>query len=116
MEVKPKSPFKTIVTVNCDLKLDFEEPLDYVEPAPQYLEQPALKKKKDSKMLIEEEKVKKFKAFSGNYRRLDGKQVAYDPADHTDEEEYDPRKHRLPNGVRDNLFAKSFGGKGVKLN
>jgi Ubiquitin fusion degradation protein UFD1 len=38
VEVKPKSPFKTIITLNCDLKLDFEEPLDYVEPAPQYLE------------------------------------------------------------------------------
>lgn len=115
VEVKPKSPFKTIITLNCDLKLDFEEPLDYVEPAPQYLEQPALKKR-DSKMLMEQEKVKRFKAFSGNYQRLDGKQVKLDPSQDNDEEEYDPRKNKLPNGVRENMFTKSFVGKGIKLN
>jgi hypothetical protein len=115
VEVKPKSPFKTIITLNCDLKLDFEEPLDYVEPAPPIRDQPQLKKK-DSKMLMEKENNKRFQAFSGNYQRLDGKQVKVDPTAKDDEEDYDPRKHRLPNGVRENMFGNSFAGKGIRVN
>lgn len=66
-------------------------------------------------MLMQEEKVKKFKAFSGNYQRLDGKQLK-DAIVNEEEEEYDPRKHRLPSGVRDKMFVKSFTGAGVRLN
>lgn len=115
LEVKPKSPFKTIITLNCDLKLDFAEPLDYVEPAPPIKDHTDLKKK-DSKMLMEEEKTKKFQAFSGNYQRLDGKQVKGDPTVQDKEEDYDPRKHKLPNGVREHIFGPKFTGKGVRLN
>lgn len=65
---------------------------------------------------MEEEKSSRFKAFSGNYRRLDGKEVKGDPTANDEEEEYDPRKNKLPNGVRDNLFGNNFEGKGVRLN
>ena len=78
VEVKPKSPFKTVSVVNCDVKIDFEAPLDYVEPAPPIQNEPQLQKK-DSKVLMEEEGVKRFKAFKGKYRRLDGKEVKFDP-------------------------------------
>ena len=107
--MKPKSPFKTIVTLNCDLKLDFEEPRDYVQPAPPIMDQPQLKKK-NSKMLMEKEQQKKFKAFQGNFRRLDGKEVKHDPTANDEEEEYDPRKHKLVGGVRENLFGNFFAG------
>lgn len=33
-----------------------------------------------------------------------------------EEEEYDPRKHRLPNGIRKKIIADDFKGKGVKIN
>lgn len=43
VEVKPVSPYKTVVTINCDLNLDFEAPLDYEEPP-----EPTLQKKQSS--------------------------------------------------------------------
>lgn len=64
--------------VNCDVKLDFEAPLDYVEPAPPIMEEPQLQKRSSS-LIMDEEVEKKFKAFKGNYRRLDGKEVKFDP-------------------------------------
>lgn len=65
---------------------------------------------------MEKETVKKFKAFSGNYQRLDGKQVKMDPSAHEEDEEYDPRKHKLSTGVRQDLFGKTFAGQGIRLN
>jgi len=78
IEVKPPSPFKTVTVVNCDVKIDFEAPLDYVEPAPPIYDEPQLVKRSSS-VLMDEETEKPFKAFKGNYQRLDGKVVQDDP-------------------------------------
>lgn len=106
MDVTPTSPFKTVSVINCDLKLDFEAPLDYVEPAPE----PKLEKK-DSHLMIAEES--EFSAFTGNYQRLDGKKVKGDPTAKV--EEYDPRKHKLKHGIRDYNIETYFKGQGVSL-
>lgn len=78
IEVKPVSPFKTVTVVNCDVKLDFEAPLDYVEPAPPIMDEPQLKRQTSS-VVMEKEGQKKFKAFKGGFMRLDGKEVKFDP-------------------------------------
>jgi hypothetical protein len=48
VEIKPVSPYKTVSIINCDLNLDFEAPLDYVEP-----EQPSLQKRSSSVLMGE---------------------------------------------------------------
>jgi hypothetical protein len=48
LELKPASPYKTVSIINCDLNLDFEAPLDYVEP-----EQPTLQKRNSSVVMEE---------------------------------------------------------------
>lgn len=112
MDVKPPTPFKTVSVVNCDVKLDFEAPLDYVEPEP-VMREPELKKNESKGLVIEEEGRKVFKAFKGSYRRLDGKEVKIDPV--AKDDEYDPRKHRLENGVRENMVLKKFQGTGTRI-
>lgn len=81
VEVKPVSPFKSVTVVNCDVKLDFEAPLDYVEPAP-IMRDDKKKRKQSSSVVIDKEGVKKFNAFKGNYQRLDGKELKFDPVRH----------------------------------
>ena len=39
-----------------------------------------------------------FKEFKGKYQRLDGREVKNLPV--SEPKEFDPRKHRLENGVR----------------
>lgn len=103
------SPYKTVSIINCDLNLDFEAPLDYEEP-----EQPSLQKRNSSVVMDEEaNKDKPFEAFSGKYLRIDEKSVKEDLA--RKREEYDPRKHRLPNGIRQDLVTQTFAGRGIRI-
>lgn len=111
VELKPVSPYKTVSIINCDLNLDFEAPLDYVEPTPA---QPGLQKQSSSVVMDENAaKDKPFEAFSGKHARIDQKSLKEDMQ--RKKEDYDPRKHRLPNGIRKNLITESFAGKGIRL-
>lgn len=111
-DIKPVSPYKTVSTIDCNLNLDFEAPLDYEEPAPQ----PALDKKTNSNVVMDEEKLPEgeFNAFSGKFQRLDGKSIKDEVI--KKKEEYDPRKCRLHNGVRKAVNSDPFSGKGLRLN
>jgi ubiquitin fusion degradation protein 1 len=111
IEIKPVSPYKTVSIINCDLNLDFEAPLDYEEVPP---EQPTLNKR-SSNVLIDEQAQdnKQFSEFTGKYTRLDGKALKEDPS--KKKEEFDPRKNKLKNGIRDNLFTEAFTGKALKM-
>lgn len=110
VEIKPESSYKTVSIINCDLNLDFEAPLDYEEPP-----LPNLEKKSSSLVMGDDGKEEKeFSEFTGKYQRMDGKTVKDDLA--KKKEEYDPRKHKLPNGVRkDTAFIDPFAGKGVRI-
>lgn len=117
LELKPQSPYKTVSIINCDLNLDFEAPLDYVEP-----EQPSLMKRNSSVVMEEGGSIlndkennqdKPFSEFTGKHARIDNKTLKEDAA--KKREEYDPRKHRLPNGVRKNLITESFVGRGMRI-
>lgn len=110
VEVKPVSPYKTVSIINCDLNLDFEAPLDYEETPPE----PALNKRSSNVVIDEKDQDnKQFSEFTGKFMRLDGKAVKDDPS--KKKEEFDPRKHKLKNGIRENLFTEAFTGKAVKL-
>lgn len=115
VELKPANQYKTVSIINCDLNLDFEAPLDYEEPP-----EPTLEKKSSSlvmengkKCLIQELETKEFKEFQGKHIRLDGKALKDDVV--PKKEEYDPRKHRLPRGVRASSSTEAFSGKGYKI-
>ena len=109
IELKPVSPYKTVSIINCDLNLDFEAPLDYEEPP-----LPSLQKKNSQVVLDkDDDQEKPFEAFTGKHARLDGKNLKEDMTKR--KEEYDPRKHRLHNGIRKDLVTESFAGKGVRL-
>ena len=56
---------------------------------------------------------KEFNQFTGKHTRLDGKALKEDAIKR--KEEYDPRKHKLPNGVRKDTAIDPFSGKGVKI-
>jgi hypothetical protein len=56
IEIKPASPYKTVSIINCDLNLDFEAPLDYVEP-----EQPSLQKRNSSVVMEEGRPLSKYR-------------------------------------------------------
>lgn len=63
---------------------------------------------------IESNKDKEFSEFTGKHFRIDNKTLKEDLS--KKREEYDPRKHRLPNGVRKDLApADAFAGKGVRI-
>lgn len=116
VEIKPVSPYKTVSIINCDLNLDFEAPLDYVEPT-----QPTLEKRSSSVIMeegrtevyLEHNKNKEFSEFTGKHFRIDNKSLKEDVS--KKREEYDPRKHRLQNGVRKNLASDPFAGKGIRI-
>lgn len=72
LEAKPPNPFKSVCMINTDVEIDFAAPLDYIEPARPI---PKLQKKTSSQNIEEEGEDAEFRAFRGNYQRLDGKTV-----------------------------------------
>lgn len=109
VDIKPESAYKTVSIINCDLNLDFEAPLDYEEPAT-----PKLEKHSSSVVIDDADKEEKtFSEFTGKCQRLDGKAAPEGAVNK--KEEYDPRKFRLPNGVRKETFVDPFTGKGIRI-
>lgn len=109
MELKPENSYKAAVIIDTDLTLDFAPPLDYVEPI--------RKRKKSGKTVITDESGVDLSRF----RRLDGKKLRKKQKriliQQELDKEYDPRKHRIENGIRKNCLGifKKFKGKGMKL-
>lgn len=107
VECKPKD---TICLTNVDIEVDFETPIDYVEP-------PKIQKKVSNVVMNEEkaaltekdllEKIQCEK-FKGNCIRVDGKKINEKQALSIEsfvkrknvEDTYDPRKHRITHGLR----------------
>ena len=111
-------PDKAIRTLNCDIQVDFAPPKDYKEPE---------KISKDSSNIItsnikfnsektpikltkeEIQKQNTDKKFSGHHFRIDGKDISNNQAlkiikakreQQNNEENYDPRKCRIPSNPR----------------
>lgn len=66
MELKPVSPYKTVSIINCDLNLDFDPPLDYVEAPPE----PTLSKRQSSVLMEDGKPVLRQKRTRKNSTSL----------------------------------------------
>ena len=109
-------PQKAIRTLNCDIEVDFDPPKDYQEPPRQPRNQinsstsGSIKfkneEKHEHKKLTQEELQKQIedKKFSGHHFRMDGKVISEKQVNKVKaqnekknaEENYDPRKCRIP--------------------
>lgn len=99
-------PNDQICVIEADINVDFDAPLDYVEPAPKNTAVAAaeqVQKKQEDQLNQKKEEIKKM------YKRLDGKPLTRKAIDllaneyeeaRKKEQEFDPRQHRLKNGVR----------------
>ena len=109
MELRPANNYKAAVIIDTDLTLDFAPPLDYVEPIRQ-------RKKSGKGKVVDESGVD-----LSRFRRLDGKKLRKKQKKKIIQQEldkeYDPRKHRIENGIRNNCLGifKKFKGKGLAL-
>ena len=110
-------PDKAIRTLNCDIEVDFAPPKDYKEPekSPQIGNITSSNIKFNSEKapvkLTKEEIQKQItdKKFSGHFFRIDGKDISNNQAmkiikgkkeQQNNEENYDPRKCRIPSNPR----------------
>jgi ubiquitin fusion degradation protein 1 len=116
IDIKQCKPDKAIRTLNCDIMVDFEAPKDYKEPPKTKKTNVSgsnIKFKSDEipvKLTKEEiEKQITDKKFSGHHTRIDGKEVSKNQAKKiiqakiekkNNEENYDPRKCRIPSNPR----------------
>lgn len=131
-------PQDQICVVEADIEVDFKEPLDYKAIQEKQMVTPSLVKK-NSKFAIPEEQLlqeqarQKIIENAKKLVRLDGKQLTQKQIDEmvkkemesmkkkVDEEDFDPRKHRLKHGIRnydkaalDGDYFKGMKG-GVKI-
>jgi ubiquitin fusion degradation protein 1 len=109
IELKPANNYKAAVIIDTDLTLDFAPPLDYVEPVRKKVASGKTKQVDESGVDL------------SRFRRLDGKKLKKRQKkriiNEELEKEYDPRKHRIENGIRKNCLGifKKFKGTGVRL-
>jgi hypothetical protein len=102
-------PTKSCCTLGCELNLDFLTALDYEEPEPELT-------KGQSKVSSSQKLEDRSEAWFGGGIRVDGKEAKYSKL--KNDEDWNPRKHVLVDGVRKNFSGRvtdAFHGKGVKF-
>ena len=110
LEVKPQNSTNCICLIEADLETDFAPPLDYVEKPPD------LVKRQSSVNLEEDEEKEEVVPFSGKGIKINGQVVdETQMKKKVNNEQYDPRKHRLTNGIRANVFGHVWKGEGIKI-
>lgn len=107
LELEPKTQYKACVLVDTDLKLEFAAALDYVEPVRQP-KAPEPPKPADSG---QQQAARPATPFGGAGTRLDGKPVKV-MTNTEPENEYDPRKFKIPRGIRKE-WNNTFTGQGT---
>lgn len=109
LEVKPQSDNNCICLIDADVEVDFAAPLDYVEKPPELI------KRSSSVNLDDEEDDDDDSYFGGQGIKINGTKVDAEKRKKITNDEYDPRKHRLTNGVRFNVMGYEFKGSGVTI-
>lgn len=100
LETKPDN---AIMTIETDIEVDFAPPRDYVEAPTKLTREPSI--------TAPEEKLNAQqtagKQFPGSGQRVDNKAPVKDTGrkGSQETEEYDPRRHRLRNGIRGSVTA-----------
>ena len=92
-------PGPAIMTLQTDLQVDFAPPKDYRE-------EPVLKKEPSITFGREDAKTQNREAWTTGYT-LDGKVVKVNTGKEDAERDYDPRKHRIVNGIKNVKTASS---------
>lgn len=103
MEIKPKNNYEAICIIDTDVEVDFAPPLDYEEPT----------NNMQTSKLVEE--PAKSGVFGGKCVRIDEKAITANRkgSQAIEEDEYDPRKHRIHRGVR--KVSNDYAGMGIKI-
>ena len=114
VECKPEDQ---ICVVEADIEVDFREPLDYKSIQEKQLIQPQMQKRTSQFTIPEEERLhqeakKKLDQMKSKMVRLDGKELTEKQKQEliqkeiaaqkqvVNDEDFDPRKHRLKHGIR----------------
>ena len=108
LELKPANSYKAATIIDTDLTLDFAPPLDYVEPVRPTTNSTGGTGKSGGM------DFSKFKRIDGKGLRKKQKKML---ERQEKEKEFDPRQHRIEDGIRGNCLGifKSFEGNGVTL-
>lgn len=95
LETKPDN---AIMTIETDIEVDFAPPKDYVESPTKLTREPSITAPEEHRQTQQTA----GKAFPGSGQRVDSKAPVKEAPRKTSQEteEYDPRKHRLRNGIR----------------
>ena len=110
LEVKPVNSTNCICLIEADIEVDFAPPLDYVEKPPELV-------KRQSSVNLDEGANEPKGPFQGKGIKINGQVVdtANEPKQKVNNEQYDPRKHRITNGIKSNIMGYEFKGSGVKI-
>ncbi|CAD8081201.1 unnamed protein product [Paramecium sonneborni] len=114
VKVEPTNILKAVCINEADIEIDFMQPLDFNDAPPNLI------KKSSSLVQQEEQQAQKQQAiFTGTGVRIDGKplntQMRKPSEDVKPTEQYNPRKHKLINGLKQTEEANQFVGSCIKL-
>jgi ubiquitin fusion degradation protein 1 len=98
LELKPENQYNAAILIDTDLNIEFEAPLDYVEPVRQT-----------------NQGKKETGPAKPQGMRIDSKPLKEHQITGTVEPEYDPRLHKIPHGIRNDWYKTSFTGQGFKV-
>jgi len=99
LEVKPENQYNAVHLINTDVNLEFAAPLDYIDPA--------VKKAQEKQKAGE-----KSKGPVGV--RIDNKEIKESLMEVV-QGDYDPRKRRIPGGIRKEWYEEKFQGDGFVI-
>jgi len=100
LETKPDS---AIMTIETDIEVDFAPPKDYVEAPTKLTREPSINSPEEQPNAQQAA----GKQFPGAGQRVDNKAPVKEASRKSSQEteEYDPRRHRLRNGIRGSAVA-----------
>ncbi|CAD8173301.1 unnamed protein product [Paramecium octaurelia] len=113
VKVEPTNNLKAVCINEADVEIDFMKPLDFNDAPPNLI--------KKSSSLVQQEELQAQKqqtVFTGTGVRIDGKplntQMRKPSEDVKPVEPYNPRKHKLTNGLKQTQEATQFVGSSIK--
>ena len=123
IDVVDCKPDDQICCVEADINLDFEAPKDYKEPvavpkAQQQAKQQAAAAESKHQAKVDELAQKAVRidggALTQKQKKLLHAQVVEEEKKH-ENPDFDPRKHRLPKGIRPVKELETFTGQGIRM-
>ena len=98
VDIKPQNQYNAVLLINADIHLEFEAPLDYIEP--------------DYKKNIKKDEKTAKPVLTGV--RIDNKEIK-ESVMAVEQKDYDPRTRKIPRGIRREWYADTFVGSGTAI-